>query len=85
MGCGPEVRIDPAIVARALDTPRVTLTTIGHAIGVSRYALEKYRDGQRAIPEARLLRLLDYLEGHARSIQSDVDALRATMSTVTPP
>jgi hypothetical protein len=37
-------------VARALNTPRITLEVIGKAIGTSRFALEKYRNGQRTPP-----------------------------------
>ena len=66
----------PEAIARALDTPRLTLGEIGKAIGASRFALEKYRNGQRALPETLRLRLIAYLEAHAREIQADAEALR---------
>jgi hypothetical protein len=66
-----------AAVARALDTPRINLETIGKAIGVSRFALVKYRNGQRPIPAERRIRLADYLEAHARQVLADATALRA--------
>jgi hypothetical protein len=52
------------------------LGEIGEAIGVSRFAMEKYRNGQRALPETLRLRLIAYLEAHAREIHADADALR---------
>jgi ferredoxin len=64
-------------VARALDTPRITLREIGEAIGVSRFAMEKYRNGQRPLPPVTRIRLADYLEAHARQVQADADTLRA--------
>lgn len=63
-------------VARALDTPRLTLAKIGQAVGASRFALEKYRNGQRALPETLRLRLIAYLEAHARQVLADATALR---------
>jgi hypothetical protein len=43
---------EPEAIARALDTPRLTLGEIGKAVGASRFALEKYRNGQRAPPHS---------------------------------
>ena len=59
------------------EPPRITLGTIGKAIGASRFALEKYRNGQRPLPRAMRIRLADYLEAHARQVLADADALRA--------
>jgi hypothetical protein len=64
-------------VTRALDRPRITLVMIGKAIGVSRFAMEKYRNGQRPLPPVRRIRLAAYLEAHARQVLADADALRA--------
>jgi hypothetical protein len=50
------------------------LQVIGKAIGVSRFALVKYRNGQRPIPMERRTRLADYLEAHARQVLADADA-----------
>jgi hypothetical protein len=69
-------RPETVIIARALDTPRITLGEIGEAIGVSRFAMEKYRNGQRVLPETLRERLIAYLEAHAREIQADAEALR---------
>jgi hypothetical protein len=64
-------------VTRALDTPRLTLGEIGKAVGASRFALEKYRNGQRLLPPVTRIRLADFLEAHARQVLADADALRA--------
>lgn len=67
---------DVDTVARALDTPRLNLTRIGRAIGTSRYTMEKYRNGQRALPAVRRLQLADFLEAHAKQVEADARALR---------
>ena len=70
-------RPEAEAIARALDTPRLTLGEIGKAVGASRFALEKYRNGQRPLPPVTRIRLADYLEAHARQVLADADALRA--------
>jgi ATP synthase alpha/beta family, nucleotide-binding domain len=64
-------------VTQALDTPRLTLGKIGKAVGASRFALEKYRNGQRPLTPMTRIRLAEFLEAHARQVLADADALRA--------
>jgi hypothetical protein len=70
-------RPQPEAIARALDTPRLTLGEIGKAVGASRFALEKYRNGQRPLPPVMRIRLADYLEAHARQVLANAHVLRA--------
>jgi hypothetical protein len=67
-------------IARALDTPRLTLGEIGKAVGASRFALEKYRNGQRPLPPVTRIRLADYLEAHAQQVLTDAQALRPSLT-----
>ena len=66
----------PQAIATALDTPRLTLTTIGRELGYSRGALEKFRNGQRPMPEAARLRLAAFIEAHAQRLLDASRALR---------
>lgn len=68
--------LDPSLIIRALDTPRLDLPAIGRAIGSSRTALVKYRNGQRPMPEGLRLKLAAYLDAHARRLEELAQALR---------
>lgn len=62
---------------RALDEPRrLTLAEIAKAVGVSRAALTKYREGSRQMPTDVRKKLAALLTKHARELLRIADRLR---------
>lgn len=62
-------------VQRALDTPRVTLGEMAERLGVSRSALEKYREGKTPMPHRVRARLAVLLRAHATELHQVAEAL----------
>lgn len=66
------------LTRQALDKARPTLGEIADRLGVSKPALEKYREGTRPTPLPVRLRLAALLEAQAAELQTLAGALRET-------
>lgn len=72
---GFESDVVVALVRRALETPRLTITRMSEELGIPRGTLEAYRLGVRRMPSPARRRLAEYLQQHANGVRGVADAL----------
>lgn len=65
-----------SVAKRALDLPRLGLNDLAQAAGRSRTSIEKYRVGEKSMPEPVRKSLAAFLEEHARQLRQLAKELR---------
>jgi transcriptional regulator with XRE-family HTH domain len=68
--------VHPETIRRALDVPRLTMGDLADRTGASQAALNKYRQGERRMPQDVRLHLAHVLDAHAAELRALAEALR---------